>query len=291
MSDEFTSGSSVPAAPDSGSVSPTPSPVGPEAGAPGQDYLEIKWNNRTERLPRDRAVEFAQKGYDYTQKMQDLARQRQEFEGQRQQYDRALNEVRAFLSDQAKVEQYLQALRQQGGQQQQAAGSDDELITAQQMQQQLQQQQQQLMGMTQQQLSAMRAQFEIDQLASRYTQDLDGHIKGITDQMPELRAIPRIQQILKEEVAEMGPRTLDEAKAFMIDVAKQHAQNVKNFFMEQRKQAVTQGSPLQSGIEPPAGSAPMPPSAGHFRKVSDPGFKDAVLNDFMRIQEKMASRG
>ena len=287
MADESVVGSAPPAeapAPSTPTAAPTSAP------APSGDFLEIKWNNRVERLPRDKAVEFAQKGYDYTQKMQDLARQRQEFDAQRSQYDQALNEVRSFLGDPTRLEQYLQQLKQQAGTTHQPV-TEDELITAQQLQQREQQWQQQMMGYTQQQLAQMRAQFEVDQLASRYTQDLDSHIGNLTQQMPELRTIPRLHQILKEEVGAMGPRNLEEAKAFMVDLARQHSQQIKDFILEQRKQADSASAPLSRGIEPPAGSAPMPPAAGQFKKLSDPGFKQSVVDDFLRIQERMTQRG
>jgi len=48
----------------------------------------------------------------------------------------------------------------------------------------------------------------------------------------------------------------------MIDVAKQHAGEVRNFIMAQRKQQATAGSPLSNGIEPPAGAAPCRPRPG-----------------------------
>jgi vacuolar-type H+-ATPase subunit I/STV1 len=285
MADSFDQATSAAGLPGGfeGTPEPTePQSVGQEPGGQvaAEPEYEIKWNGRTERLPLSRLQEFAQKGYDYTQKMQQLASERGGWQSEKQQYEAAINEIKAFLQDSAKLEAYVNELK--GIQQ---VPQPDDVMTAQQVQRLLQMQQQQLAGYTQAQIQEMRQAMEVQQLASSYTSQLDAHIDSLKTNYPELAAIPRIDEVLRKDVADMGPRDIEEAKAMMVEVAKQHQASVKNYLMAQRKQAAVPGTPnpvLQRGIEPPGGSGPMPHAAAVFKSVKDPNFKAQVMQDFLK---------
>ena len=282
-------------APESGSATPAPAASPTQGSTPGTDQtVEIKWNGRTERVPLSKAVELAQKGYDYTQKMQQLAREREEFGSQRErytQYETAMRELREFLGDPSRVEAYLQELRRRsgGGGASQPPADPDEVLTHAELQKRLEAARAELQGYTQQQLAEMRTQIEVETLAGQYTQELDSQIKALTQKMPELKAIPKIEWILKEDVRLMGPRSIAEAKQMMVDVAQGHAERVRQFT---RGQAQAQPQPstspaLTKGIEPRGGGVPAPPANPlKFKSFNDPAFKDVVMRELIEASSR-----
>lgn len=252
---------------------------------------DLKWNGKVEKVPHSRALELAQKGFDYTQKMQALAREREAFGTERQRYDQALAEVRGFLNDPRRMREYLTKLEAASGQataEAAASGDPDDVVTARQLRQQLEEARTQLAGMTQQQMLDLKAQIQVDTLAGQYSNEFGLHINGLKQQFPELRTIPRVDSLLKDEVKAMGPRDIHEAKSMMVEVAKQYAQNVRSFVMEQRKESGGQGAaPLRNGIEPPGGGTVLPPGVQNriFKKgVMDPGFKQDVLAELQAME-------
>jgi ABC-type transporter Mla subunit MlaD len=221
-------------------------------------------------------------GYDYTTKMQELARDREaarSWEGQRQQYDSAIQEIRTFLQDKARVEQYLREAFDR-----QSADGEQAPLTQADVQRMLAQQRQELIGMTQQQMAQVQAQQQIDGLAQNYSQQFDSHIRQLADTMPELKSIPRLSKLLKEEVGEMAPRNPEEAKAMMTELARQWQGQIKSQQLESRKQQGTMPNPaLARGIEPPGGQGPMPPAQPNYKgKITDQAFKDLVMSDIVK---------
>lgn len=272
-----------------GPVGETPAPaVSPSAPAASaaEQLVEIKWNGKTEKVPYSQAIELAQKGYDYTQKMQDLARQREAFGGERDRYEKAIAEVRAFLQDKQRMRQYMAQLEGGGASASPAATPDpDAVVTAQDLEARLKAAKEELEGLTQRQIIETRQQLEVERLASAYANDLSTHIEGLKKLHPELRAIPKVDLLLKQEVREMRPRNLDEAKAMMKDVAQEQARQVRAYLDTERKTsagAPAAASPLANGIEPRGGGQALPPAiARKFKGLDDPEFKAAVLQDIM----------
>lgn len=258
---------------------------GQPTSAAEQRMFELKWQGKTQRVPEPRAIELAQMGFDYTQKMQDLARQREQVQNwatEKQQYEAAIQEVRQFLSDRNRLRQYVQQME---GQHAEGADDPNALLTQQQVQQMLAQQAQQLQGMTAQQMQALQMKMQVDQLADRYTQDFDNHIRNLKEQMPTLKGIPKIDKLIKDDVAAMRPRGPDEAKQFMVEVARNYAEQARQYFLNERKTEGTAPNPaLQRGIEPPGGAGPMPPAQPAFKgKMGDAAFKNLVMQDMERI--------
>lgn len=253
----------------------------------------IKWNGREEKVPHSRALELAQKGFDYTQKMQALAKEREEFGSTRQRYDQAFSEVRAFLQDKQKVREYLQRLEGTSAQatsQAQATGDPDDVVTAQLLQKKLQEAKQEFSGFAQQQIQELRQQMGTEQLAGQYAADINSHIAGLKKMLPELRAIPRIDQILRDDVRAMGPQNLQEAKEMMVEVAKQHQKSIQTFLLESRKGGEAQGgsNPLRNGIEPAGGAAPLPVKYEDTYKggIKNPEFKKSIIAELTALAQK-----
>jgi hypothetical protein len=264
---------------------PTPPPAA--AGAPAtspEQLVEIKWNGKTEKVPLAQAIELAQKGYDYTQKMQDLARQREGFGAERQRYEAAIQEVRTFLQDKARVRQYLQEL--EGGAASgtsAAAGAPEEtVITQAELEARIQRAREEMAGMLRTEQETLRMQIQTETLAGQYARELDGFIDGLKKSVPELRAIPRVEALLKQDVRAMGPKNLEEAKQMMRNVAQEHARSVRDFLAAERKGTTEPGAPnpLANGIEPKGGGQVLPPApAQKFKSMKDPDFRAAVLHD------------
>lgn len=274
----------------SGHALPAEAPVTPEAtspvpgtqAAPEPEY-EIKWNGKTERLPLSKLQEFAQKGYDYTQKMQQLAKDREGWTGERDRYTQAISEIQQFLQDRQRLKAYLTELeRMQGGAPEPQAEDDERPLTRAEVLALQQQREQALMGQTQQQIAQLQQQYEVNQIASGYRAELSTHIKGLTDQMPELQVVPDLEDTLKREVQAMRPTSIEEAKSYMTEVAKQHQARIQKFMLEARKAPVGPNPVLTRGIEPPGGTGPMPPAAKPFKSLSDPLFKQQVIADMLK---------
>lgn len=271
-----------------GAETPTPSSTPAGAGATGApvptaDTYELTVNGK--KIPisgRDKLIELGQKGYHYTQSMQELGEQRRAFQTEREEFDRAVAEARQFLQDEARIEAWLKELRRQRGGA--AATGDafepDAFMTRAEAERLLQEERQRMMGMTQQEIARLRTQVEVEQLAAGYSQQLNAHLQGLVGQYPELKGFPRLEKALKSEVAEMNPRSLDEAKTFMAELAGQWAGQLREQLAAERKKAETPPA-LSRGIEPPGGAGPMPQAAPAFKRVSDPGFKEAVMRELM----------
>lgn len=295
MADEFVDSGSLGGSESPSVDSSTTGSTTPNTGTTPQSTeqtVSIKWNGREEKVPYSRAIELAQKGFDYTQKMQTLAREREEFGATRQRYDQAFGEVRSFLQDPQKIRGYLQRLEGATGaavQQASQTGDPDDIVTANQLQQKLAEAKQEFTGFTQNQLASLREQMQVENLAGQYSNDLNSHIGGLKKALPELRAIPKIDQILREDVRAMRPGNIQEAKEMMIEVAKQHAQTIKQFMLEQRKEGSAGAvNPLRNGIEPAGGSAPMPPapSEKYAGGIKNQQFKNAVVAELMQLAQQ-----
>ena len=276
-------GSEVPASGgDSGASGSTGGPLTggtPPAAAP--ERYELKVGGKTIPVEgRDKMVEYAQKGYHFTQQMQELAQQRRAWESEREQ---VVRELQTFLSDPNQIRRYLQQIEHQQGP---AAAADaaDQLMTAQQAKQLLEQELQQFGARTQQEMQQMRMQFEVDQLATQYTQTLDAHIGALKGQFPEIKAIPNVERALKAQVSEMGQRNLQEAQSYMHEVASQWASSVREHLDAERKKAVPPPA-AQRGIEPPGGAGPMPPAQPNFKSVKDPRFLQSVMSDLVNASK------
>ena len=276
-----------------GGPSTTPAPTTP--ASPEQTW-SLKWNGREQKVPHSQALEYAQKGYDYTQKMQALAKEREEFNSTRQRYDQAFSEVRSFLQDRQRVREYLQRLEgttQQAVNQAVQSGDPEDVVSAQMLAQKLQEAKQEFQGFAQQQIQELRHQMSTEQLAAQFSAELDSHVNGLKKAYPELRVIPRLSQILKDEVRAMGPQSIQEAKDMMTEVAKAQQKQLQEFLLESRKGSAGGGSPapanpLRNGIEPAGGAPPLPPqpSEKYEGGIKNPAFKQSIIAELTAMAKE-----
>jgi hypothetical protein len=100
----------------------------------------------------------------------------------------------------------------------------------------------------------MLQELQVRQTAAVYQQEIDTAIGQALSQFPELKNVRRINEVLKSEVAERQPSTIEEAKALFAVVAKEQADALRTFAIEEKKKAAVSKEQLKNGIEPPGGT-------------------------------------
>jgi hypothetical protein len=98
--------------------------------APAVDEFTFNWNGKEIKAPREKALQWAQQGYDYAQKMAEFNRRHSEFENIRKEHDQRFS-IYQTIDDYAKqnpewwnqIQQAYQA-RKQGG----SAGDDSSAV-------------------------------------------------------------------------------------------------------------------------------------------------------------------
>lgn len=219
----------------------------PVAAAP--ELHEVKINGRTFKVPIDELRSGYQRQQDYTAKSMRLAEERRQLEAshtEAQQMRAEREQIKAFLSDRAALTEYLKQL--------QGFDSPDSPVTAGQMQQLVDRQVVQRQQEMEQRFANMAAELEIKQTATQYSAEIDATIAHVLTQHPELKSMRRIESLLKQEVAERHPSTIEETKALLLEVAKEQAEGLRNFVATEKKKAAAGSAKLSAGIEPPGGT-------------------------------------
>lgn len=238
----------------------TPDPVAaapaPAPATEPEPMYEVKVGGKTFKVPLSELTQGYQRTADYTRKTMALAERQKEFErvhAEHAKFAAEREQLKQFLSDPIAIKAYLEQL---GGQAPDADPASP--VTAAQLQQfyarQAAQQQQALDARMQQ----MTAELEIRQTAAQYATEIDGAVQHALSQFPELKAVRRIDRILREEVADRQPSSLEEAKQMFLSVAKEQADTLRNFAAEEKKKAAVQQAQLTKGIEPPGGTGVQP---------------------------------
>lgn len=250
-----------------------PSTTGTPA-TPSQDLFDVTINGKTERV----ALDELRKGYsrhsDYTRKTQELAERERLYQTQLSQYEAALQEVKNFLEDKERLKAYYDQL---AGEAANAAAQSGEPVTQQTIQQLMAQQQQAY----QYQLQQLSHQMQVNQLQADYTPKVEAKIQALKGQYPELNS-PRTERLLRMEVLQRQPGSLDEALSALDQVAAEIAGDLGNVLKSRAAQGGAPASnPLTNGIEPRGGSGPMPPAQPNFKSVRDPGLRELVMQDLI----------
>lgn len=229
---------------DTSAPASTPSTPAP---TPQDDLWEVKVNNRTFKVPREELIAGYQRQQDYTRKTMELAEQRRQADQIRREYEQFRNEreeIKRFLQDPAAMQEYLR----------QVQITPETPLTAAHLQSL---QQQQAVAM-EQRMAQMAQELEVRQLAGQYSTEINASIEAAMKQFPELRSVRRMEQILREEVGERRPSTLEEAKQLFLAVAKEQSDSLRAFAEAEKKRAVAQAATLNNGIEPPGGTGIQP---------------------------------
>jgi len=268
---------------------PAPSPA-PEPATPApvslkdDDLIEVIVDGKPVQMAWKDARGGFMRNADYTRKTQEAARLRTEAESLQEQVEQAkqtlqqretqINEVLGNPEKVAAWYQMLLANRQQAGQtpaQAQAGAQVD-----------LQQLQAQLREETQQYVTKATEELEVRQLAASYTQTLQQATDALKDQYPQLKAVRGIDRILREEVQQMKPATLAEAKDMLASAAKAQAEELDTYITERQKKAAA-GKTQATGIEPPGGKGVLP-APKKYKGVDDP---EAIGDLTAQIQKLM----
>lgn len=221
-----------------------------QAATPAEPELyEVKINGKTFKVPLDELRNGYQRQQDYTTKAMRLAEERRQLESIQKEhatYRQEREQIRQFLQDRAAVAEYLKQL--------QGYDSPDQPVTAAQMQALVERQLAMREQAMQQHFAAMSQELEVKQTAAQYSQQIDATISATLEQFPELKSVRRIEKILKEEVADRQPATLQEAISLFQVVAKEQAEGLRSFAAEEKKRAEVAKTKLSRGIEPPGGT-------------------------------------
>lgn len=237
-------------------ASATPAPT-------ADDLFEVKINGKSFRVPREEVIAGYQRQQDYTQKTMRVAERERELERIAQEHSQLRTEreqIRQFLQDRAALTEYLKQL--------QGFESPEQPLTAAQYQA-LQDRQAALMQQQmEQRMAQMAAEIEIKQTAAQYSAVIDQTIASALEQHPELKSVRRIEKVLRDEVAERRPSTLEEAQAMFLEVAKEQAEGLRTFAATEKKKAAAAQAKVASGIEPPGGTG-VQRQAPSFKLGSD----------------------
>lgn len=229
----------------------TDQPETPAAPAtpPVEDLWEVKVNGKTFKAPREEVIAGYSRTQDYTAKTMKLAERERELERvvhEHRQLAAEREQIRQFLQDRAALTEYLKHL--------QGFESPEQPVTAAQLQAHLERQAAMRQQEMQQHMAQMAAELEVRQTAAQYSQAIDSTIAQALEQNPELKSVRRIERILRDEVAERRPSTLEEAQQLFLEVAKEQAEGLRNFAAAEKKKAAIAQSKVASGIEPPGGT-------------------------------------
>jgi len=139
-----------------------------------------------------------------------------------------------------------------------------------------------------QRLQMMQAQateeLEVRNLAARYSQEVDTTITALMDKNPILKRVRGIDRLLREDVAERQPQSIDEAKRYFIEAATIRARELAAEIQQQQTQQAVVAAQQLRGIEPPGGTVVPPPTAGK----APLGSKDltrAAIEDIQRLMK------
>jgi hypothetical protein len=235
------------------------------------------------QVPREELIKGYLRQQDYTRKTMAMSQRDREAEQLRQNYaamEATLGQVRAFLQDRAQLENYLRQLP--GGEPEIAP---DTILTAAEAQQLMQRQ----LGTTQNQFAQQVQQAEQRILQNvyeqQYTQSIDSKLREVGTRHPELTRVPGMELLLREAVKSQKPQSIEQVLSLFDQAAAYYSTQLKGLAKQQV--AVKPNNPLNRGIEPPSGGAPMPePEPTEFTGVKDPNLRNLVMQDLMRMSQR-----
>lgn len=244
---------------ETGQVTETPQPY----EIPDDAYVSVKVDGQDKLLPWKEARSGIQFHDVFTRKTQDLATERKRFEAEQQefgtvktQYETQIGALRGVLSDPQKLAAlYMYAAQNVQGAQPQAPRplTSDELPKI----------QQSLREEFNTQVGQYKDELARSYQASKFENELENHMKNVLSQHPLLQAVDGIEDIIYGRVANLGIKTLDEAKEqARVIVEAMSGKASKAYEDQQKRSAVEKANALRNGAEPRGG---IPPPANFDR--------------------------
>lgn len=251
---------------------------GAPSAPPAEPLYEVKVDGQVQKVPLNELLNGYQRQAAFTRKTQELAQRERAYREQLAQYERAIGEVRQLLSDRERLNAYLQQAFP-------APIDPQELLTAETVQQLVQQQVAQALAAHGQTFQQQLTRLEVNRMAEGYSGEINKAIAALKQEMPELASIPRLDRILKREVAERQPGSLEETLEALREVAGEFARSIKQQLGQATTAASVAKQSLAQGIEPPGGRGLAPAPQPDFTRVTDERLRNLVIQDLMKLQQ------
>lgn len=108
-----------------------------------------------------------------------------------------------------------------------------------------------------------------------YNRQIDNHIASLTDQHPQLKAVPELNDVLRFRVAQMNPQTAQEMLDGLNEVANAIAEEIDSHYREAQSTVLAQKAKLvTNGMERTAGVAPTAPTPASSKPFVNNGKGD-----------------
>lgn len=264
---EFAAETSAPVSAGTETTPTAPSPVNLADDA----LVEIKVGGETKLVPWSEARTGFMLHGDYTRKQQAFAKERSEFETRqsevnaiRAQVEQRQQLLESVMSDPQKLSALVMAAAARRQQPTQPEPTAPQPIT----QADLPTLQQQFAQTAQAEIARYVQQAQAQAQEQQLTTEVTTYTQGLLKGHPVLGKIPGIDETIYATAAQMGPKTMDEAKHFINVVVEDFKSKVGGAVNEARKQDALDKSKVLHGIEP-KGGAPIVPSRKAYKDVTD----------------------
>jgi hypothetical protein len=234
------------------------------------------------KVTRDELIKGYLRTQDYTRKTMAVSAKEREFQTLQQQnqaLEAAVDQVRTFLQDKARVAAHLQSLGPA-----EADLQPDAILTAAEAQALLTRKLGESEAGFQKRLEALEEKIVTGSYRQQYESQINSKMVEIGSRHPELRSIPGMEVLLKEAVRSQKPTTIEDALALYEQAGEFYATKLKGL----AKTAMVQpNNPLLRGIQPPNGAA-LAPQQGptEFSGIKDPNLRDQVIRDLEAILQR-----
>lgn len=289
----------APASPDATSTDPP--------AAPAFVPFEIEWKGQRVTIDsREKAIEFAQKGYDYTQKTTAVAEERRQLQAAAAALVAARKAEQEALTRQLSDANFLmERLRALGHQLPQSAASStppapepDDFVDRQALQTELTRLKEEALNEARKEMQAELDRLEMARMQATFTADFDATIQDIiTNKFPQLREIydpDEATRLMRQEAktllhahmtlnpdVPMDPAVLKNAMVSW--AARAHARWESAKKQLEKDEAMKRAAAMAASPEPPGGGTPPQPAPQAFKSFKDPGLMRAAIDDVEAI--------
>lgn len=251
-----------------GISNPGTAPTTGAAASADEPMYEVVVGGKKWKVPVSELTKGYQRQRDYTQKTMEIAEARRMWDQEKTEFTKQVEELQKWLENPQNVYAYYQQLAQRTGFNPAAPNNQQPPVDLRQIEQTIDQR-----------VAQARQEFQVAQLTTQFTAEIDKTVSMALETHPGLKKIRGIGQLLRTEVAARQPENLQEAKQLLLQIASEQAAELKSLQAEQAAAAASQSSPLTNGIEPPGGTTPVAVPSNQPMKIGSPEFMKAVLSD------------